>query len=725
MSLPTFPVPEEDRRRVEILGSYQLDGSTPEAAFDHVVQQAVDIFQVPTAMVSFVERDRQFFKARIGFAACSTSRDTSFCAHALISDDVMVVPDARADDRFARNPLVVGEPFIRFYAGSPIVVPGGHRLGTVCLIDTEPRDPLTEREVRILRGLARTVVDHLERRRLLLVSRAAMRMAAATPDAIVCSDDAGVITFWNDAAERIFGHPRDEVIGAPLAMLVPDEFLGNHHAWMRELLSGHAVPSREPALEVRAKRRDGTQFPIEISVATWKQGDRRHVGSIVRDLSERDQARERVRFLTHFDRLTDLPNRVAFLEQVEKTLRMVGRFTLMKVGLDRFKALNGTMGMAAGDLILIEAARRIRTMTGPDAFSARLGGDEFGILIPGGGDPVAAGLVAERVLRQIEAPFQVGASHCRVDASIGVVTCSDPSHFDDADAAMKAALLALLHAKANGGRRHTSFTLQLGRQADERRAMEEELRGAQSRGEFELHFQPQVTLPDARVVGAEALLRWRHPVRGLLSPAVFLPVLEASDIATDVGRWIVARSCSFAAEMAAGGRPITVGVNLFAAQLRDATFHDDVVAALEAAGLPDGRLELEITETTVLSLDEATIEPLRRLRARGVGVAFDDYGTGYASLSLLKRYPLTRLKIDREFVRDLETDTDDAAIVRAVIALGSSLGLDVIAEGIETTEQAAVLAGYGCPQAQGYLFGRPMPAREFAAFVSAAHDFDA
>ncbi len=457
-------------------------------------------------------------------------------------------------------------------------------------------------------------------------------------------------------------------------------------------------------------------------LATWNDGDQLQVGSIIRDVSERHRARERVRYLTHFDRLTDLPNRTHFLEKIDEALTTMGRFTLIKMGLDRFKTVNGTMGMAVGDLVLTEAARRLREVAGPGALVARLGADEFGVLVSGSDDPVAADAIGQGLLQRMGEPFHVGASVCHLGASVGIVLCPGLSHFDVADAALKAALLALQHAKMAGGRRCEVFRPQLGRQADDRHQLEEELRQAFARGEFELHFQPQVTLPDARLVGAEALLRWRPPLRGLLSPAVFLPILETSEMAVDVGRWILRQGCSFAAEAASKGTPIRMGVNLFAAQLRDTAFFDEILAALAATRLPNHLLELEITETTVLDLDESMITPLRRLRDLGVKVAFDDYGTGYASLSLLKRYPLTRLKIDREFVRDLDTDPDDAAIVKAVIAMGASLGLEVIAEGIETAEQAAALFTFGCREAQGYLFGKPVSANEFRHLLSPASD---
>ncbi|RYC28877.1 GGDEF and EAL domain-containing protein [Lichenibacterium minor] len=717
-----FPQPADERQRLQALRSYRLDGPVPEAEFDHIVRLAVDIFDVPTALVSFVAEDQQFFKARVGFAACETSRDVSFCAHALMSDDVLVIPDARADERFATNPLVTGHPFIRFYAGAPVVTPTGHRLGSVCIIDTEPRAPLTEREQRVLQGLAKVVVDHLERRRLDLVRHAAKEMASTTPDAIVCSDENGTISFWNAAAERMFGFNCVEAVGMPLTSIIPPEFRAGHEAGMARVLAGGERRLAGKTVEIRGQRQNGEQFPIELSLATWNDGDRLQVGSIIRDVSERHRARERVRYLTHFDRLTDLPNRTQFLEKVNEALTASGCFTLLQMGLDRFKVVNGSMGMAIGDLVLTEAARRVVVAAGAGVFVARLGADEFGILVAGSDDPIAADIIGQEILQRIGEPFHIGGSVSHLGASIGIVLCPGLSHFDAADAALKAALLALQHAKMAGGRRCEVFQPQLGRQADYRHRIEDELRQAFARDEFELHFQPQVTLPDASLVGAEALLRWRHPLRGLLSPAVFLPILETSDMAIAIGRWILREGCSFAAEMAANGTPIRVGVNLFAAQLRDVGFFDDVLAALASTGLSTHFLELEITETTVLGLDESVVAPLRRLRDLGVKIAFDDYGTGYASLSLLKRYPLTRLKIDREFIRDLDTDPDDAAIVKAVLAMGASLGLEVIAEGIETAEQAVALAAFGCREAQGYRFGKPVSAEAFYQLFSPASD---
>ncbi|MCC0808305.1 EAL domain-containing protein [Methylobacterium sp. W2] len=713
-----YPVLLNEPQRLEALKRYKVMDTPPEVEFDHVAKLAADLFRVPTALVSFVGEDRQFFKARLGFQACETSRANSFCAHGLVSDEVLVIPDAQADVRFRLNPLVTGSPFIRFYAGAPLRTPTGQRIGSICIIDDKPRPSLSDHEKELLQSLGRIVMDHLEQRRLNVLKNAAMKMAAATPDAIACSHENGVITFWNAAAEHLFGFSRREAMGRHIDLIVPPKHRQAYHAEIERLRTGGGGDLAGTTFEISGLRKDGTSFPVEISLARWQDGPRTEFGSIIRDISERHQSQKYLRYLTQFDRMTGLPNRVSFLEKIAHALKQAGQYTVLKVGLDQFKTINGSMGMAAGDNILIAASERIINIVGPEAFVARLGGDEFGILVLGSNDLVQAEAIANRILAGLSLAFTIQGIACHISASVGIVLCSETSQFDEPDAILKGALLALQQAKLAGGRQYGLFRSELGELADERHRIEEELRNALEREEFELYFQPQVQLPDHRIVGAEALLRWRHPKQGLLSPAIFLPVLESSAIAIPVGDWILRTACAFAAEAATSGTPLRIGVNLFAAQLRDTLLCEKIADVLTTFGLRATQLELEITETTVLGHDESILAPLRQIREMGVGIAFDDYGTGFASLSLLKRYPLTRLKIDREFVRDLETDPDDAAIVKAVLALGVSLDLEVIAEGIETGGQAALLASYGCREAQGYLFGKPMPARKFLGIAT-------
>ncbi|WP_040580033.1 sensor domain-containing phosphodiesterase [Methyloferula stellata] len=706
-----YPIPTDETQRLAALAEYVVVDTPPEPEFDHIAELAADLFDVPIALISYVEKDRQFYKARVGFEACDSSRDVSFCTHVLVCDDVMVIPDARVDPRFKNNPYVIGEPFIRFYAGAPLITAEGHRIGSICVIDPEPRPRLNEHEKGILKKLATLSMDQLERRRIAILKQAFLRMAAATSDAIVCSNEDGLMTFWNTAAEGMFGYSANDVLGQPLEIIIP-EFRATIRA---EREAAHWTPERSSlgkAIEITGVRQDKTLFPAELSLTFWNDGEGRQFGAIIRDVSERHRAQEHMRYLTHFDRLTALPNRVRFIEVIEDELRGASIFCVLKVGLDRFKMINSSIGMAGGDAVLRATAERIVRTAGPDAFVGRIGADEFGVLLRSK-DSHHAKSVGDQILAAMSEPFHVHGSISHVGASIGIASCSGPLHFENADAVLKCSMLALLHAKKTGGRRVELYRPQLSQQAEERRHLEDELRLAFARREFELYFQPQVRVGTRDIVGAEALLRWNHPERGLLLPSAFLSTLESSEIAVDVGLWIINAACAFAVELVLSGHMIRMGVNLFAAQLRAENLDIMVGTALSTHRLPANLLELEITETTILGLHDGVIESLRNLRKRGVSIAFDDYGTGYASLSLLKRYPLTRLKIDVEFVKGLLTDPDDAAIVRAVLALGRSMGFHVIAEGVETSQQLAKLIDFGCEEVQGYLFGKPMPAAQF------------
>ncbi|MDH4439323.1 MAG: GGDEF domain-containing phosphodiesterase, partial [Rhizobium sp.] len=299
-------------------------------------------------------------------------------------------------------------------------------------------------------------------------------------------------------------------------------------------------------------------------------------------------------------------------------------------------------------------------------------------------------------------------------ASLGIAM--GPLHGTDADELLASADFALYCAKAAGGRSYRFFDASMRSESQAKRDMRDDLRRAMRQGELELYYQPQVELASRRIVGFEALIRWNHPLHGLLLPGRFLPSLEQSSLATEIGWWTLDEACRMAALLNADRQaPCKVAVNLFALQFRAPNLRDRVIEAVERHGIPPGCLELEVTEEVTLNDDEASLQTLKSIRDIGVGVAFDDFGTGYASLSSLQRYPLTTLKIDRGFIRDIQTSASDAAIARALVAMSSEMGLDTIAEGIETEAQAAVLLAMGCVQGQGYLYGRPAPAKDALA----------
>jgi diguanylate cyclase (GGDEF)-like protein len=437
-----------------------------------------------------------------------------------------------------------------------------------------------------------------------------------------------------------------------------------------------------------------------------------------RDVTEQHRAEEALRRLAYSDALTGLANRTRLRELLGLAMVRPAPAALLLLDLDGFKHVNDSMGHGAGDVVLRDVATRLASRLGDRGTLARLGADEFAMLLPGVDSAAEAEAIAGELLAALAAdPFRTGGRMFHIGASIGLVFV--PLGFGtDPDVVMANADLALFRAKAVGGGACQTFDTGIRQEYEVRRLLEEDIGRAVASGEFELHYQPQVRLADGALVGAEALLRWRHPTRGLLSPSLFLEALETSPHACAVGYWIIDEACQQAAAWRADGLTLRIGINLFGEQLRAGGLAEKIEAILARWALPPEMLELELTENIALRHEQGMLAPLRILRARGVGIAFDDFGTGFASLTMLKDFPLTRLKIDRGFIASLPEGAHDAAIVDALLALGRNLSLEVIAEGIETAAQAEFLAARGCSEGQGYLFSRPLPPEAFTVAFS-------
>jgi diguanylate cyclase (GGDEF)-like protein/PAS domain S-box-containing protein len=707
-----FPMPDDEQARLACLPEYDIFGTQPESEYDELTELAAETFDVPICLVSIVGRDDQWLKAHSGLDVDRTARDVSFCTHTILSSEMLVVLDAAADERFSDNPLVTGEPHIRFYAGAPLINQDGVHLGAFCIIDRVPRTGFGEAERRLLVKFARIVSERLDARRVARKGVAIGSFAEATGMALVTADASGLITFWNGAAEAMFGYDRREAIGHPLDIIMPERFRANHQSRLARLADGGTSSLAGKSVEVVAMHRDGREFPIELAIAAWQGRAGLEFGAHVCDISDRRAREANLHHLAHHDDLTGLLNRNGFREQVSKCLRDHGAASLLVLDLDSFKSVNDNLGHAIGDALLQTIAVRMTACLNGGGVVGRLGGDEFALLLSCGSDLIAAREMAHVLLDAFSAPFQIAGHNLQVGTSIGIAVA--PLHADNSDELLVRADLALLRAKSGGGRTYRLFDAGMSNQLAAKRAFKDELRQAYLDGQWTLFYQPQVLLSDGKLIGAEALLRWQHPTRGLLLPGVFMPVLETHLLAYEVGCWVVDEACRQLAEWRADGAPLErISVNLFAAQVRAGTLVAVVNAALERHGLQPGDLELEITETIVLGHDDGALEPLRRLHDAGVAIAFDDFGTGFASLSTLKRFPLSRLKIDRSFVDDICTEPHSIAIVRAVAAMGESLGLQVIAEGIETLEQANAVAALGCNEGQGYLYGRPVDGQTF------------
>ncbi len=426
--------------------------------------------------------------------------------------------------------------------------------------------------------------------------------------------------------------------------------------------------------------------------------------------------------LADFDVLTGLANRGRFFRLVEETLAESTPAAVVMIDLDGFKDVNDTLGHAVGDGILREVAARLERRVGRDGTAARIGGDEFAILLRGVGEPARAMAVSEALNDDIARPIVVDGHEIHVAASCGIALA--PLDTGNPMELLGNADLALFRAKTDGRGRSVAFQPALRMEAAARRLHGMEIHRAVKAGEFLLFYQPQVRLSDGALTGAEALIRWLHPQRGLLAPVAFLPALERGPLAATVGSWVLDQACAQAAFWRRNGaEDFRIGVNLFAAQFRVGDLAAEVIDVLDRHGLPPDALELEITENIALDLDEVVHDCLTRLRAHGVGLAVDDFGTGFASLSLLKRYPLTRIKIDRSFVTGMLTSGKDASVVRAILDIARAFDLDTIAEGIEEEAERDDLLRQGCREGQGYFFGKPMPASAFAETFGIAPAF--
>lgn len=714
MKQNTYPLPANEEQRLLTLNEYNLLDTPPAEEFNRLVELAARIFKVPIVLISLVAKDRQFFKAKVGLEVCETSREVSFCAHALVQDEVLYIPDALNDSRFSSNALVLGPPFIRFYAGQQLVAPNGDKLGTLCLIDSQPRATFSDVDSKNLKDLTALIMDQMEMRRLessQAMSQARFENIAATsPDAIICTDMEGNITFWNNSAQRLFGYTELEVKNKSCEILVPKALRQIFHADIEALKQGGKLRFANQTIELSGLHKDGTEFPAEFSFSTWDEGNSVCIGAIVRDITERRLNEKRLLRMASVDELSGLPNRNAWRQCINETLSDGKLATILLIDLDGFKEINDTLGHSAGDAVLKEVAVRLQSVCHNSIISARLGGDEFVTLLMGN-DPDKAIDIAQHLLTTFSAPFMFADQSIEIGASIGI--SMSPMHGRNAEELLGAADLALYKAKAAGKGRQELFIPAIRELQVAQRAFELELRLAFEETQYELFYQPQFDTKTQQLTGAEALIRWNHPTRGLLSPASFIDILGEKPFAADVGQWILQTACEQAVKWRADIPNFQIGVNLFEAQMRSLQLPSEIQNILNETGLLAKALELEIVENILLHHDELTLKLLHKLRNLGVGLAFDDYGTGFASLSLLKRYPVSRLKIDRSFVRDLATDKEDVAVVKAIIYLANSFNLEVVAEGVETQSQLDFLLANECSQVQGYLFGKPVSASEF------------
>jgi len=541
------------------------------------------------------------------------------------------------------------------------------------------------------------------------------RVFETSLDLILITDRRGNFIRVSPSSEAILGHQPEDMIGHSAIEFIYRNDLDATRNEMRSARRGRETRN----FETRYVHKDGHVVTLAWT-GVWSEPEQRHF-FIGRDMTEAKIAEEKLKYLAHYDQLTGLPNRVSLQTELKELIDPGDGperrpTSIAMLDLDGFKDINDTLGHSTGDQLLKAAAQRLVAMASDRARVYRLGGDEFVAVFPGCGDPRIVAHTVDAMLGRLAERFEINDQALFIGASAGIaIGPADGSNVDELIANVD---LALYEAKAHGGRTYRLFLPVLRARAEARRELDSELRRAFSEKEFELFFQPQVRLRDGAVVGAEALLRWRHPQRGILGAGAFIEALAESPIARDVGSWILRTACqSSAAWRRRGLAPIRIGVNLFPAQFHHEVLLTDIEDILLETGLPADGLELEITENIGLSDDGKVIAPLTALRKKGIHLAFDDFGTGYASLSYLTRYPLSRIKIDQSFVRKISDNVQDTAIVRSMIVMAHNLGLEVIAEGVETAAQAAFLQAQGCDEVQGFRYAKALPMAEFEDFL--------
>ncbi|MES2077448.1 MAG: EAL domain-containing protein [Pseudomonadota bacterium] len=531
-------------------------------------------------------------------------------------------------------------------------------------------------------------------------------------ESVLTMDLSGFITSWNKGAEKLFGYSSVEAVGRNILFLYEDEDMSFHDAFVEQ--GGRLM-------EVRRKKKSGEIFWASLSLSPLCDMHDRSIGLIayLTDITERKLAEERIHHLAYYDALTNLPNRTLLTKLVDQALTVAQRSKLhgcvLFIDLNRFKMINDTLGRQIGDELLRDVAQRFRSVLRDQDLVARLGGDEFAVGLFDISQHYEASMVAHKLLAALSAPFLIGGHDLRVGGSIGISVY--PQDGGDAETLLRLADIAMYRAKQGGGDAdgdHVAFYSQdMNQGMQERMRIESGLRHALGNGQLLLHYQPKFSIASGKIIGAEALVRWLHPERGLVPPAEFIPLAEATGLVVQVGEWVLEAACAQAQQWKqAGLPPIRLAVNVSAREFTSA-LPGRVQETLVRYGLEPSWLELEITESTLMHNIDRVIGIMDRITALGVTLSLDDFGTGYSSLSYLKRFPIDTLKIDRSFTTGIPGDANDCAIASTIISIAQQLKHKVIAEGVETVEQLAFLKSSGCDEVQGYLFARPLTAEAF------------
>ncbi|MEM6518206.1 MAG: EAL domain-containing protein [Cyanobacteria bacterium P01_C01_bin.70] len=665
---------DNELSRIAKLHEYRILDTLPEENYDEIADLAAYICETPVALISLIDTNRQWFKAKVGLKTCGTPRDVAFCAHALTQKEILLVSDAQTDARFAQNPLVTGEPYIRFYAGAPLITPDDYALGTLCVIDYQPRT-LSAKQINALQVLSRQVITQLELR-------------------------ANLTKLQTEIKER----QQAEASQLHLSSL---------NKQLESLVQARteALQAAKQELEHRVEKRTAELFNSLQQLRTTQEKLRARESQLIHDAMH--------------DSLTGLPNRTHFLKRLEQVMQASRQtpqacYAVLFIDLDSFKAINDSLGHEIGDRVLQHLANRLKTFIDADDFLARLGGDEFAVLLNGIHSAAKAKTVSRQLQSQLNRPLEVGQHEFVVSASIGLAFNVD--NHGRPEQILREADIAMYQAKRSGKRCCVIFNTQMQQQAAQRLQLESDLHQALQRQEFCLQYQPILDLKTQELAGLEALIRWQHPQQGLLNPGHFIQVAEEIGLIHAIGCWVIRAVCGQMQHWQTDfpdfftTRNLVMHVNVSPLQLRYGDFIRQIEKVLAVTEIAPENLKLEITESCIVEDFFKTTDALKKLKQLGFQLCIDDFGTGYSALSRLHQMPIDTLKIDRAFISNLETDVSIKKIVKTILVLAHGLHMNVVAEGIETPSQMKTLQSLGCEYGQGFLWSKPIDAHAITAY---------
>lgn len=772
------PLPEDEAARLETLRGYLSLCIENTNLFDEVTKLAARACSASLALLSLVDADQVRHISKFGNMSGEVDRRRSFSSWTILRTDIFVVEDASREDRFKDALTVVDKLETRFYAGMPLITSDGHAIGALSVMDHIPRS-LGESEANSLRALARLIVTQLEFKRQSIelqreisdrqnleealevsnkmVTRLGKRNAELANlnsklrrqtserqqvmDSLAESEERYSLVVksandglwdWNLKTNEIHFCPRwKSILGYDEHEISeqPDEWFNRVHPedfeQVHAEIAAHLL-GLTPQFQSEHRMRDKNGnylWVLSRGLAVWDANREvyRMAGSIT-DITDQKETEQQLLHNAFHDVLTGLPNRALFMYRLKRALersriRDDYKFAVVFLDLDRFKVVNDSLGHQCGDQLLVGIAQRLESSLRPSDTAARLGGDEFAIIIDHIKHVSDATQAAERIQKELVAPFNLSGNEVFISASIGISLnltseTSPEELLRDADTAM-------YRAKERGRGRIELFNQGMHTEAVETLQFETDLRRALTRNEFQIHYQPIISLDGWRIMGFEALLRWEHPQHGFIPPLQFIPVAEETGMITEIGHWVMIESCKQLKIWQAKfpfDPPLAISVNLSGKQFSQPDLIDQIEQVLEETGVEATSLKIEITESAIIeNVDSATVT-INRLKALGIKVSLDDFGTGYSSLSYLHRFPIDTLKIDRSFVTRMNLPKN-SEIIRTIVNLASNLGMDVIAEGVETGEQVIQLSGMNCEYVQGYLISKPIDAESVEKLI--------